>query len=274
MAPKSDLASLADEILELESETFEISDYSDASEVVLAGSTSCCAPLDLLHDQHHLLQRLSPLRACGAGQPVPHTSHPATALARQPTLPGEGFSGTSGLPGALPPDGARHGNGCGTRRISSSARSVSRHLARRSAVRNRGIRRARCRDQPKSMGSRPGTIVQTVRRPMRSCSGRRLVDDDHVVPRPHQFVPAVQAGRPAGPRCAAAPRPRSQSAVQLLDRPQPAAGSRYVPCVLGHPAAVRRAGRGPSDAAPWRSRPPSPPVRRGAPRPAAGRCGM
>ncbi|MFD5028978.1 thiazolylpeptide-type bacteriocin [Streptomyces sp. NPDC058220] len=41
MADKSILASLADEIMELESETFEISDYSDASEVVLAGSTSC-----------------------------------------------------------------------------------------------------------------------------------------------------------------------------------------------------------------------------------------
>ncbi len=36
MAPKTELATLADEILELESETFEISDYSDASEVVLA----------------------------------------------------------------------------------------------------------------------------------------------------------------------------------------------------------------------------------------------
>ncbi|MFF4871836.1 thiazolylpeptide-type bacteriocin [Streptomyces sp. NPDC000961] len=35
-----DLSTLADEILELESETFEISDYSDASEVVLAGCTS------------------------------------------------------------------------------------------------------------------------------------------------------------------------------------------------------------------------------------------
>lgn len=35
-----DLSTLADEILELEAETFEISDYSDASEVVLAGSTS------------------------------------------------------------------------------------------------------------------------------------------------------------------------------------------------------------------------------------------
>ncbi|MCQ6554917.1 thiazolylpeptide-type bacteriocin [Streptomyces sp. C10-9-1] len=35
-----DLSTLADEILELEAETFEISDYSDASEVVLAGCTS------------------------------------------------------------------------------------------------------------------------------------------------------------------------------------------------------------------------------------------
>lgn len=34
------LSTLADEILELEAETFEISDYSDASEVVLAGCTS------------------------------------------------------------------------------------------------------------------------------------------------------------------------------------------------------------------------------------------
>ncbi|AGK77660.1 MULTISPECIES: thiazolylpeptide-type bacteriocin [Streptomyces] len=40
MAPKTELATLADEILELESETFEISDYSDAVEVVLAGCTS------------------------------------------------------------------------------------------------------------------------------------------------------------------------------------------------------------------------------------------
>ncbi|MEU3281376.1 thiazolylpeptide-type bacteriocin [Streptomyces sp. NPDC048604] len=36
----NDLSTLADEILELEAETFEISDYSDASEVVLAGCTS------------------------------------------------------------------------------------------------------------------------------------------------------------------------------------------------------------------------------------------
>jgi thiazolylpeptide-type bacteriocin precursor len=35
------LASLAQEILELESETFEITDYSDASEVMLGSSTSC-----------------------------------------------------------------------------------------------------------------------------------------------------------------------------------------------------------------------------------------
>ncbi|MFF3174806.1 thiazolylpeptide-type bacteriocin [Streptomyces sp. SID11233] len=41
MAPKTELATLASEILELESETFEISDYSDDAEVVLAGSTSC-----------------------------------------------------------------------------------------------------------------------------------------------------------------------------------------------------------------------------------------
>ncbi|MFJ3567045.1 thiazolylpeptide-type bacteriocin [Streptomyces diastaticus] len=32
---------LADEILELDAETFEVEDYSDVSEVVLAGSTSC-----------------------------------------------------------------------------------------------------------------------------------------------------------------------------------------------------------------------------------------
>ncbi|CAL2072602.1 protein of unknown function [Streptomyces murinus] len=35
------LASLAQEILDLESETFEITDYSDASEVMLGSSTSC-----------------------------------------------------------------------------------------------------------------------------------------------------------------------------------------------------------------------------------------
>lgn len=34
------LSTLADEIPELEAETFEISDYPDASEVVLAGCTS------------------------------------------------------------------------------------------------------------------------------------------------------------------------------------------------------------------------------------------
>jgi thiazolylpeptide-type bacteriocin precursor len=35
------VASLAAEILALESETFEITDYSDASEVMLGSSTSC-----------------------------------------------------------------------------------------------------------------------------------------------------------------------------------------------------------------------------------------
>ena len=39
--PEKSLLSLADEILELESETFEITEYSDASEVMLGGSTSC-----------------------------------------------------------------------------------------------------------------------------------------------------------------------------------------------------------------------------------------
>ncbi|GGV34617.1 MULTISPECIES: thiazolylpeptide-type bacteriocin [Streptomycetaceae] len=39
--PDTNLASLAQEILNLESETFEISDYSDASEVMLGSSTSC-----------------------------------------------------------------------------------------------------------------------------------------------------------------------------------------------------------------------------------------
>jgi thiazolylpeptide-type bacteriocin precursor len=43
-----DLASLADELLELESETFAISDYADASEAILAscsssGTTSTCS---------------------------------------------------------------------------------------------------------------------------------------------------------------------------------------------------------------------------------------
>ncbi|WP_327070673.1 thiazolylpeptide-type bacteriocin [Kitasatospora sp. NBC_01302] len=38
---KNSLASLAEEILNLESETFEISDYSDTSEVMLGSSTSC-----------------------------------------------------------------------------------------------------------------------------------------------------------------------------------------------------------------------------------------
>jgi thiazolylpeptide-type bacteriocin precursor len=37
----TDVASLAAEILALESETFEITDYSDASEVMLGSSTSC-----------------------------------------------------------------------------------------------------------------------------------------------------------------------------------------------------------------------------------------
>jgi thiazolylpeptide-type bacteriocin precursor len=40
MSEKS-LLSLADEILELESETFEITDYSDAGEIMLGSSTSC-----------------------------------------------------------------------------------------------------------------------------------------------------------------------------------------------------------------------------------------
>ncbi len=40
MAKNLDLTDLAQEILELESDTFAIADYSDASEVVLAGSTS------------------------------------------------------------------------------------------------------------------------------------------------------------------------------------------------------------------------------------------
>lgn len=39
--PEKSLLSLADEILELESETFEIAEYSDASEIMLGGSTSC-----------------------------------------------------------------------------------------------------------------------------------------------------------------------------------------------------------------------------------------
>lgn len=41
MQTNHDLADLAQEILDLESDTFAISDYSDAAEVVLAGSTSC-----------------------------------------------------------------------------------------------------------------------------------------------------------------------------------------------------------------------------------------
>jgi thiazolylpeptide-type bacteriocin precursor len=39
--PGTDVATLAAEILALESETFEITDYSDASEVMLGSSTSC-----------------------------------------------------------------------------------------------------------------------------------------------------------------------------------------------------------------------------------------
>jgi len=39
-AGKNDLAHLAQEILELESETFEISDYSDDSEVLLVSTSS------------------------------------------------------------------------------------------------------------------------------------------------------------------------------------------------------------------------------------------
>lgn len=38
---KDSISSLAAEILALESETFEITDYSDASEVMLGSSTSC-----------------------------------------------------------------------------------------------------------------------------------------------------------------------------------------------------------------------------------------
>ena len=40
MAPQSDLNALALEILELESETFAISDYADASEAILASCSS------------------------------------------------------------------------------------------------------------------------------------------------------------------------------------------------------------------------------------------
>ncbi|MEV0129620.1 thiazolylpeptide-type bacteriocin [Dactylosporangium sp. NPDC050688] len=48
MAPETDLNALAKEILELESETFAISDYADASEAILAscsssGTTSTCS---------------------------------------------------------------------------------------------------------------------------------------------------------------------------------------------------------------------------------------
>ncbi|MFY1632151.1 thiazolylpeptide-type bacteriocin [Solwaraspora sp. WMMB335] len=44
----NDLASLAEELLELESETFSVSDYADASEAILAscsssGTTSTCS---------------------------------------------------------------------------------------------------------------------------------------------------------------------------------------------------------------------------------------
>ena len=38
---QNSLESIAQEILDLESETFEISDNSDASEVMLGSSTSC-----------------------------------------------------------------------------------------------------------------------------------------------------------------------------------------------------------------------------------------
>jgi thiazolylpeptide-type bacteriocin precursor len=38
---ESNIVSLAQEIMDLESETFEITDYSDASEVMLGSSTSC-----------------------------------------------------------------------------------------------------------------------------------------------------------------------------------------------------------------------------------------
>ncbi|KOG91877.1 thiazolylpeptide-type bacteriocin [Streptomyces varsoviensis] len=41
MAMQSDLASLAEEMLALESETFEINDYADVSETLLGSSTSC-----------------------------------------------------------------------------------------------------------------------------------------------------------------------------------------------------------------------------------------
>jgi thiazolylpeptide-type bacteriocin precursor len=41
MATKDQLDTLAKDIIALESETFEISDYSDESEVVLAASCSC-----------------------------------------------------------------------------------------------------------------------------------------------------------------------------------------------------------------------------------------
>ncbi|MEV0264616.1 thiazolylpeptide-type bacteriocin [Streptomyces sp. NPDC050617] len=42
MAMQSDLASLAEEMLALESETFEINDYADVSETLLGGSSTSC----------------------------------------------------------------------------------------------------------------------------------------------------------------------------------------------------------------------------------------
>ena len=41
MSTNNKFHSLTQDIIALESETFEISDYSDVSEVVLSGSTSC-----------------------------------------------------------------------------------------------------------------------------------------------------------------------------------------------------------------------------------------
>jgi thiazolylpeptide-type bacteriocin precursor len=41
VAEQESVVSLAAEILALESETFEITDYSEASEVMLGSSTSC-----------------------------------------------------------------------------------------------------------------------------------------------------------------------------------------------------------------------------------------
>jgi thiazolylpeptide-type bacteriocin precursor len=48
VSPNSELTALADELLQLESETFTISDYADASEAILAscsssGTCSCCS---------------------------------------------------------------------------------------------------------------------------------------------------------------------------------------------------------------------------------------